>query len=196
MALPHPRYLSPKEYLTGERNSEIKHEYLDGEVFTMAGASESHNLITGNTYASLHTQLRKRRCNVYPSDMRVRTPDSSLYSYPDISVVCGDPEFDREIGDTLLNPTVVIEVLSPGTERFDRGKKLVRYRRIPSLQAYLLIAQDIAQVEIYQRQGSQWVYEDVTALSALIELQSIGCTLALSDIYEKVILLTDKGTDT
>ncbi|HUN06676.1 MAG TPA: Uma2 family endonuclease [Aggregatilineales bacterium] len=196
MALPHPRYHSPREYLLAERESEIKHEYLDGEVFAMAGASESHNIITGNTYAALHSQLRKRPCNVYPSDMRVRTPDSGLYSYPDISVVCGDTQIDREIGDTLLNPTVIIEILSPTTERFDKGKKLQHYRRIPSLQAYLLIAQDIAQVEMYLRQGDQWIYSDFTAFDAVINLPMIGCTLTLSDIYEKVILLTDKGTDT
>jgi len=137
MALPHPRYHSPREYLLAERESEIKHEYLDGEVFAMAGASESHNIITGNTYAALHSQLRKRPCNVYPSDMRVRTPDSGLYSYPDISVVCGDTQIDREIGDTLLNPTVIIEILSPTTERFDKGKKLQHYRQeAPTLPPY------------------------------------------------------------
>jgi Uma2 family endonuclease len=134
--------LTPEEYLAIERDSAEKHEYVAGEVVAMAGASRRHNLIQTDTGTSLNVQLRDRPCEVYPSDMRVKVSTLGIYTYPDITVVCGEPDLEDAEQDTLLNPTVIIEVLSPATERYDRGLKFHRYQLIPSLRDYLLIAQD------------------------------------------------------
>ncbi len=186
-ALPEIRQpITEAEYLAFERAAQTKHELLDGEVFAMSGASEAHNLISMNTGAALHTQLRGRSCKVYPSDMRVKTPDS-LYTYPDLSVVCGDSKFSDEEFDTLLNPTVLIEVLSPSTERYDRGRKFQAYRGIPTLREYLLIAQDSPHIEHYTRQpDDRWVLTEAVGMGATLSLAAIGCTLALTDVYEQV----------
>lgn len=177
--------MSVEDYLAFERASEEKHEYLNGEIFLMSGASPNHNLVFGNTYASLHAQLRQRPCIVFPSDQRVRVRDTGLYTYPDISAICGEPQFDN---DTLLNPTLIVEVLSPSTESYDRGRKFQHYRALESLQEYVLIAQDDStHIERYLRQpNNEWLLADATGLDASITLSSIGCTLALADVYEKV----------
>ena len=180
------KYVTPEDYLKFERQSETKHEYFDGEIFAMTGASEKHNTISGNAFASLHTQLRKQPCSVYPSDMRVRTYSTVHYTYPDISVVCGEAKFEDDEVDTLLNPTLIIEVLSPSTENYDRGKKFQHYRTLPSLQEYLLIAQDSVSVEHYIRKDNEWIFSDAASLEAVITLPSINCSLALGDVYEKV----------
>jgi Uma2 family endonuclease len=185
MVFPKTR-LTPDEYLTFERASEVKHEYYAGEIFAMTGASENHNLIVANTIAILHAQLRQRPCKMYPSDMRVRTRSGILYTYPDITVVCGTAEFEDKEVDTLLNPMVIIEVHSPSTEAYDRGKKFQHYRTIPSLQEYLLIAQDSPQIEHYTLRNTEWVLTDANTLDAVITLPSIECMLQLSDVYEKV----------
>lgn len=184
-ALP-KNFMTPEEYLEFERQSETKHEYLNGEIFAMSGASERHNLIVGSTYASLYAQTRKRPCNIYMSDMRVRVKGTSFYTYPDISAVCGNAEFEDDVLDTLLNPSVIIEVLSPSTENYNRGKKFQQYRKLDSLQDYLLIAQDSMRIEHYARQGEQWIFTDVTSPDGVVTLASIDCTLPLSDVYEKI----------
>lgn len=181
-----PKFITPEEYLRLERASEEKHEYFRGEIFAMSGASENHNIVVGSTYAALYAQLRKRPCQIYPSDMRVRIPATGLYTYPDISIVCGTPEFEDEVLDTLLNPTVIIEVLSTSTEQYDRGKKFQHYRTIESLQEYILVAQDTFRIEHFGRKGSQWVLTDAKTLDMVIQLFSVDCTLALMDVYEKV----------
>ncbi len=181
-----PKFITPEEYLRMERASEEKHEYFRGEIFAMTGASENHNIVVGSTYAALYVQLRKRPCQIYPSDMRVRIPSTGLYTYPDISVICGTPEFEDDVLDTLLNPTVIIEVLSSSTEQYDRGKKFQHYRTIASLQEYILIAQDSFRIEQFSRKDSQWILTDAKTLDTSIQLTSIDCTLALSDVYEKV----------
>jgi Uma2 family endonuclease len=179
--------MTPEAYLEFERASEMKHEYFGGEVFAMTGASRNHNRIVANMLASLHGQLRKRPCEVYPSDMRVKTRSTILYTYPDISIVCGEPQFEDEVLDTLLNPTVIIEVLSPSTERYDRGRKFQHYRTLLSLQEYVLIAQDSYRIERYLRQpNDEWLFSDFTAINSTLELTSIQCQLALADVYEKV----------
>ncbi|MFN8451812.1 MAG: Uma2 family endonuclease [Anaerolineae bacterium] len=179
--------MTVEEYLAFERASEEKHEYLNGEIFMMSGASRHHNIIQINVAASLHAQLRQRSCTAFPSDMRVRI-STGLYTYPDISVVCDPPQYDEsEYQDTLLNPTLIVEVLSPSTESFDRGRKFQHYRALASLQEYVLIAQDSAHIERYLRQpNDEWLLADATGLDASIELSSIGCTLVLADVYEKV----------
>ena len=187
MALPE-KFMTPEDYLEFERASEIKHEYFGGEVFAMSGASANHSTIAGNAFASLHAQLRRQPCRVYQNDMRVKTR-SVLYTYPDVSVVCGEPQFEDRVVDTLLNPTLIIEVLSPSTERYDRGKKFQHYRTIESLQEYVLIAQDSVLVERYLRQpNNEWLLSEFAGMDAVLELPSIRCRLALADMYEKVEL--------
>lgn len=181
------KLMTADEYLSFERLSEIRHEYANGEIVAMTGASEEHILITGNIHSSLHTQLRKQPCKTYMSDMRVKVSRSGAYTYPDVTVVCDTPQFeDQEVG-TLLNPTVIFEVLSPSTEAYDRGDKFQRYRRLESLQEYLLVSQQEVRIEHYIRQGTQWVLTEADSLDAILTLPSIHCTLSLADVYEKVI---------
>ena len=190
-ALPNIAWTAER-YLAYERASEERHEYLNGQVYAFAGASANHNLITANTLSSLHTQLRQRPCTVYPSDMRLKVSGTGLYTYPDISVVCGTPQFEDDQRDTLLNPTLLVEVLSPSTESYDRGRKFQHYRTLESLQEYLLIAQDSSRIEHYTRQpNGQWLLADFSQPEASLELTSIGCALLLADVYEKVALETE-----
>src|SRR5689334_5798251 len=131
-----------EEYLAMERASEEKHEFLDGEIYLMSGASRNHNRVTANTIITLGNQLYERPCSVYPSDIRVKISDFGQYTYPNVSVVCDPEHIEDSDQDTLLNPVVIIEVLSPSTESYDRGKKFQHYRTLDSLQEYILIAQD------------------------------------------------------
>ncbi|CAN5799867.1 MAG: Uma2 family endonuclease [Gemmatimonadetes bacterium] len=180
--------ISPEEYLAAEREAEYKSEYFGGEILAMTGASREHNLLVSNLVASLHPQLRGRPCELYPSDMRVKITRTGAYAYPDVVVVCGEPEFEDEHVDTLLNPTVLIEVLSPSTERHDRGRKWEHYRRLPSLTEFLLVAQDKPRIEHYLRQeGGLWLFADASGEDASLRLSSIGCTLALRDVYDRVL---------
>lgn len=191
-ALPEFKWTQEK-YLNFERESEEKHEYLNGEIVALAGASPNHNQILGNTLASLHTQLRTGPCIVYPSDMRLKVTKTGLYTYPDISVVCGSPQFDDESNDSLLNPTVLIEVLSPSTENYDRGKKFRHYRTIVSLHEYILIAQDNIEIEQFVRQADgNWLLHEISQSEASLELPSIGCILRAEDIYLKVTFEEEK----
>jgi Uma2 family endonuclease len=179
--------LTPAAYLAFERASETKHEYVAGEVVAMAGASRRHNLIQMDTGTIINTQLRGRPCEVYPSDMRVKVGALSIYTYPDITVVCGESELEDAEQDTLLNPTVIIEILSPATERYDRGLKFHRYQLIPSLRDYLLIAQDQPLVEHYScGADGRWTLAGRAGLGGRVELPSIGCVLDLAEIYRKV----------
>ncbi|HEX2906142.1 MAG TPA: Uma2 family endonuclease [Phototrophicaceae bacterium] len=191
--LPKERPMTPEEYLAFDRASEIKHEYYDGEIVAMTGAKKNHNLVAMSTGAALYSQLRQRPCEIYPSDMRVKTGDGQ-YTYPDISLVCGESVFEDDRDDTLLNPLVIIEILSPSTETYDRGRKFQHYRTLASLQEYLLIAQDSVRVEHYTRQGEQWLLTDATSLDDILTLPSVDCTLALRDVYEKVDFTTEEET--
>ena len=145
-------YLSPEEYLATERQAEYKSEYVDGVIYALAGSSKRHNLITGNVIAELNTRLRKSPCEVYPSDMKVRVPDSRKFFYPDVSVVCSESRFADDERDVLLNPILIVEILSESTAAFDRGKKFQSYQQIESLQEYLLVSQDEYVVEYFLRQ--------------------------------------------
>jgi Uma2 family endonuclease len=187
MAVASRKNWTVEEYLAFERSSETRHEFLDGEVFAMAGASSRHSLIVGALYASLFVQTEARECFVYQSDMRVQVSASGLYTYPDIVALCDTPIFDDRVQDTLLNPSVVIEVLSPSTEAYDRGRKFLHYKSIPTLEAYVLVTQDAPRVEIYLRQpDNTWVYADFTALDDLVSLPPIDCKVSLRRIYTKV----------
>lgn len=181
------RYLTPEEYLTIERQSEIRSEYLNGEMFAMSGSSREHNLIVTNLSREISTQLRGHPCETYTNDQRVHIPATGIYTYPDLVVACGEPRFQNQRFDTLLNPAVIIEVLSPNTEAYDRGEKFESYRTIESLREYVLIAQDKPRVEHYLRQdGSSWLLTAVSGLEARVSLPSIQCELALSEIYERI----------
>jgi Uma2 family endonuclease len=181
--------ISEEEYLVYERAGTIKHEYYRGRIYAMTGTKESHNLIAGNTLATFHSQLRHKPCRVYPSDMRIKVLRTGLNTYPDVGIVCGQPQFTDTIHDTLTNPTVIIEILSPSTERFDRGLKFENYRTIETLHDYLLIAQDHSHIEHYVRQANdQWLLTKATQLEEAIYLASLESTLRLEDVYEKVEL--------
>ena len=186
---------TPEEYLALERAAETRSEYIDGLLLAQAGASESHILITVNVSRELSTQLRGRPCKVYVTDMRVRVAEGGLYAYPDVVVVCGQPEFQDQEFDVLLNPILIVEVLSSSTEGYDRGLKFARYRRRPSLQDYVLVAQDRLSVERYSRQGEHWVLTEAAKLDDVMDLPSVGCTLALRDVYDKVEGLSDTAPD-
>src|SRR5258708_5016376 len=180
------RHLTSQEYLALEREAEYKSEFYKGEVFAFAGASERHNLIAANFLATIHRQLRSSPYRAYPSDMRITIPQTPHYTYADVVVVCGQPELDDDFKDNLLNPIVIVEVLSPATERYDRGKKFESYQRIASLMEYVLVSQDRPRVEQFLRQpDGRWLYSETSAEGS-IKLTSIDCELSLTDIYEKV----------
>jgi len=182
------RWISPEEYLELERRAHTKSQYLDGEILAMTGASRPHNLIVGKLIRRLGNHLSSGPCEVYPSDMRVRVRESGLYTYPDVTVVCGTPELEDAHGDTLLNPTLLIEVLSPSTEAADRGWKGDHYRPIASLQEYLIVWQDEARVLHHRRQGDrEWLLTEAEGLDARVALAAIGMELPLSQIFERVL---------
>ncbi|MBF0548971.1 MAG: Uma2 family endonuclease [Deltaproteobacteria bacterium] len=178
--------VTPEEYLALERAAGHKSEYFNGQIFALAGAGRQHNQITVNIARELSTQFRGRECAIYVNDMRVKVSATGLYTYPDAAAVCGEPLFEDDHLDTLLNPTVIMEVLSDSTEAYDRGGKFALYRRLPSLQEYVIIAQDQARVEHFVRQGTQWVMSEVDDLTGTISLDSIDCRLPLQEIYDKV----------
>jgi Uma2 family endonuclease len=181
------QFISEEEYLVFERASTTKHEYFQGRIYAMTGAKAAHNLIAGNILAALHRQLRQKPCQVYPSDMRVKVQQTGLNTYPDVVVVCGQPQFTDTVTDTLLNPIVIIEILSPSTERYDRGMKFQHYRTIDTLQEYILVAQDHVHLECFSRQeGGLWMFQEAVSKEDVLSIQSINCELLLEDVYEKV----------
>lgn len=177
---------SVDEYLAFEGESEIRHEFIAGEIFAMAGASRNH-VVLGNTISSdLLVQLGERPCEVFPNDMRVQSAMRN-YFYPDIAVVCGEEQYTNETENTLLNPTLIVEVLSPSTEDKDRGVKFKHYRSIPSLQEYWLFAQDQMLAERYLRKDEHtWEITIISDPDAVLDMPSIGCTLTLRDVYRRV----------
>lgn len=181
-------YLTEEEYLAIERRAEYKSEYYQGEMFALAGASIKHNYIVANMLAGLHNALKEKTCSVFSSDLRVKVQAAGLYTYPDVVVICGELLTDDTKRDTVLNPTLIVEVLSESTEAYDRGKKFEKYRLIPELREYVLVAQDRPHVEVFTRSdnGAQWMFRDATGTDAQLELASIDCTLSLADIYSKV----------
>lgn len=176
---------TPAEYLSFERASSTKHELINGSILAMAGAKRRHNLVNVNISSALLQQLRGRPCEVYANDMRVRV--GADFVYPDVVVVCGTPTFIDDQVDTLTNPTVLIEILSPSTAQYDRVTKRVLYQRLESLRDYLLIDPDTFHVEHYRRQpDGTWLFYETLDPTAVIALDTIACTLTMTDIYEKV----------
>jgi len=182
-------YLTPEEYLAIERKAEDRSEYFNGEMFAMSGASRRHNLIVTNIVREISQQIKGKPCEVYSNDMRVKIPATGLYTYPDVVVVCDEPKFEDEYIDTLLNPVVIIEVLSDSTEKYDRGQKFAHYRGIESLAEYMLVAQDNFKVEQFtKRSDKQWLMTEKGSLEDEIKLISIECVLQLREVYDKVTL--------
>ena len=177
---------TPDEYLALERKATFKNEYLNGEILAMSGASNAHNLITLDIGTELNIQLRSRECLVYTNDMRIRTSPMGSYFYPDVVVVCGEPRFEDNVFDTLVNPIIVVEVLSPSTEAFDKDEKFRCYQELASLREYILVSQDRVRVEHYRLIKTQWVQTEFHVREDVLPLLSIGCELPLQDIYRRV----------
>ena len=185
--LPAQTYLTPEEYLTWERKQPFKNEYHNGQIVAMSGANRWHNHITLDTAIHLNNQLMESEGEVYVSQMRVRTSPEISYLYPDVIVVCGEPRFEDDTFDTLLNPIVVIEVLSPSTAAYDRGEKFEYYKQLASLQEYILISQDKVRVEHYCRREAQWNHNTFQHLEDVLSLPSIECEVPLRAIYRRVV---------
>ncbi len=186
-ALPQPKY-SLEGYIDLDKNSEGRYEYFNGVVVELSGASLSHNRIVSNLSGNLRNELEGRDCEVLPTDMRLKVPAAFPYRYPDVVVVCGEPVIEGMQGlDLLVNPLLIIEVLSPTTEAYDRGLKFSAYQTIASFREYLLVAQDRPHVVQYVRQpNDKWLRSEVTGLDGELTLETINCTLTLRDIYQRV----------
>ena len=181
--------LSAEEYLAQERISEIRHEYLDGFVYAMAGETPEHSFICFNLAVAVGKQLEGTPCRGFSPNMKVRTDPSGLFAYPDLAVVCGEPAYHDERRDVLINPTVIFEVLSLSTEAYDRGDKFASYRHLASLKDYVLVTQTRPRVENYTRQqNNSWLLTEVDGLEGVLSLSSIDCQLSLAEIYARVVL--------
>lgn len=179
--------LTADDYLALEREAEYKSEFYNGEIFAMAGASRAHVKIVGNLNSELTQKLKKRPCNTYSTDLRLRVNATGLYTYPDIVVTCGQEIFADDQKDTLLNPKVIIEVLSDSTKDYDRGGKFAHYRKLDSLQEYILVAQDEPHIEQLVRQSDgSWIFSEINGLDATLRLNSIECEIATAEIFDKV----------
>ena len=190
MSLQPKPILNFDDWLADERTAiETRSEYIDGEIFAMTRAMESHNAIVMNIGSELHQQMKGRPCRIYASDMKVRIRAANAGTYPDLVALCGEREFQDDRRDLLLNPSLIVEVLSDSTEAYDRGGKFAIYRQVPSLREYLLVSQYRVQVELFTRGADdRWTLSDYHALHDTITLTSIGCTLALAEVYDKVDL--------
>jgi Uma2 family endonuclease len=203
MVSPQPRIrCTVEDYLALERASEERHEYLDGDIYAMAGESPEHGAICMNLSVIIGSQLRGTPCQAFAKDMKVRSgpiplpghPMKGLFSYPDLLVVCGDLEFHDPFRDVLLNPTLIVEILSDSTEAFDRGDKFRRYRTfLPMLTDYLLVAQDKPLIDHYHRvEENRWELIAIEGLGAQLHLESINCTLRLAEVYDRIVFPTQE----
>jgi Uma2 family endonuclease len=181
------QHLTAAEYLQMERAAEVKSEFRDGEVFAMSGGTYAHSIIAANIVRHFGNKLEGSGCATCTSDLRVKIEMADLYTYPDVSVVCGERQFEDGTRDVLLNPSVIVEVLSDSTESYDRGKKFEWYRRIPSLREYLLVSQREPHIDQYIRQASgEWLLRDYSGLEGRVALPSLGIEVALSEIFANV----------
>jgi Uma2 family endonuclease len=178
---------TPEEYLILERGSPEKSEYLHGEIYAMAGGSPEHSAIVVNLTSEVRGQLRGKPCQAFSNDLKVRTSAEGLYAYPDLSIVCGEPQYHDEHRDVLTNPTVVFEVLSPSTEDYDRNRKFLAYQTCGTLTDYVLIAQDEPRADYYARQGEdKWLLSTVKGLDGMLSIVSVDCVIRLAELYERV----------
>jgi Uma2 family endonuclease len=187
MAVPVFKTISATEYLEIERASKDKHELFHGRIMSMAGASISHNRIVSNMIGNLNTFLRGKDCEVFPSDLRVNIPSSESFTYPDVTIICGAPEMMDEKQDTIKNPSVIIEVMSPSTEQNDRGAKFFNYMQIQSLKEYVLISSTAVFAQTARRQSdSSWKFDELINLNDFLDIKSIAHEISLQEIYENV----------
>ena len=179
---------SPEEYLEFERTADVRHEYFDGEIYEMAGESLAHSQICANILGEMRQALKGTKCQALSPNMKIRAETHGLFAYPDLSIVCGDPEFHDQMRDVLLNPKVIVEVLSPSTQRYDQTKKFFRYRKeIPSLTDYVLIYQDIAFIEHHEKMlDGNWTFNVFEGLEGGFTLRSIECEIPMAEIYDRV----------
>jgi Uma2 family endonuclease len=189
MSLPQTSFFTPAQYLAFERATDARHEYLDGQIYAMAGESIEHSRICVNISGELRGQLKGRPCEALSPNMKVVTSSSGMFAYPDVVVVCGGPPFHDERRDVLTNPAIIFEVLSPSTEAYDRGEKFLRYRtQIETLQDYVLVSQAKPLVEHFSRRpDGSWVYEAVSGLASVLHLASVDCRLSLEEVYSRVV---------
>ncbi|HEY0051513.1 MAG TPA: Uma2 family endonuclease [Pyrinomonadaceae bacterium] len=173
------------EYLDYERYAESRHEFLDGTVYAMAGESPRHSTICFNLYATIGSQLRGKRCRGFSPNMKIASSNKGLFSYPDLAIVCGEPLYHDDKQDVLTNPRVIFEVLSPSTQSYDRGEKLLRYTNtIETLTDYVLIAQDAPLVEHFQKQADgNWLKFEISGLESILHLAAVECEIPLSELY-------------
>lgn len=181
-------HYTPDEYLAMERGAPFRSEYRDGRIYGLAGATARHNRIVLNVGSGLLTRFRGGPCATYVNDLRVRIERGNHYVYPDVAALCGEPRFQDDVLDTLMNPSLVVEVLSDTAEAYDRGEKFAEYRRLDSLLEYVLVAQDRVSVERYRRSGDVWTLTAFDAPGDVLELDSVGASLPLAEIYEGVEL--------
>ena len=187
MSRPAEQFITAADYLALERQAETKSEYLNGHIYAMSGASLKHNRIVAGLAVAVGAQLRRKPCEPFFGDMRVKVGPTGLYTYPDVVIVCGEPQLEDTHFDTLLNPKVIIEVLSDSTEAYDRSGKFAHYRALESLTDYLLVAQNQPRIEHFARQTDQsWRYSIVDGLEAEIEIATIDCVLQLAEVYERI----------
>ena len=180
-------FISEDQYLVREPEAEYKSEYRQGRMVAMSGASRAHGRIASNIHGEFHGLLKGTPCQAFTSDTRVRVAAARFYTYPDVSVVCGTPVFDDPKRGTLLNPTLLVEVLSPATEAYDRGEKFGHYKRLDSLREYVLVRQDRVCVEIFRRGvGNQWEGGIHTHANDIVSFSSVGVHMPLRDIYDRV----------
>jgi Uma2 family endonuclease len=188
--------MTAAEYFALERTSEQKHEYLGGQVFAMAGGSPKHNLVCGNLIGALRDRLRGRRCAVMPSDQHVYVEGTQLGTYPDVTVLCAAGEFHPDFPQSLVNPSILVEVLSPSTEAYDRGAKFDHYTRIASLREYLLVATDRFAVDHFLREADgTWRLTTVRGLESVLRLPSVDVGIPLAEVYENLDLVAPDGIE-
>lgn len=180
------KLISVSEYLEIERTSQEKHEYYKGEIFAMVGGKRVHAVIAGNILTKINIQIEKKSCIAFGSDMKVQVKPDGLFTYPDISALCGEEKILDEKEDTLLNPSLIIEVLSESTENYDRGKKFMLYHELESLQEYVLVSSDYKKVEIFRRTANnQWLLSDIKENEPVV-FETVQCSLSFDEIYNKV----------
>ena len=186
--------ITEAQYLKMERAAETKHAFFDGEVIAIPNANVQYCTVARDVMVALHPQVRRRGHHIFAFDMRVKVTVSGLYTYPSIAVVCGEAQFEDAETDTLLNPTVIVDVHPRSTEAYDRGEKFEQYRKLPSLAEYLLISQAKPLIEHFLRQpDGKWLLSEYSAPSDVVELPSTGCRLALADVYEQVAVVKEEG---
>jgi len=187
MSRTHIPRLTEAEYLQIERAAELKSEYFDGEMFRMAVSPPEHSLIGTNIAAHFSTQLKNRPCVAYNADLRMKIENTGLYTYPDLSIICGSLQFAEGTDDTVVNPSVLVEVISDSTEAYDRGRKFAHYRQIPTLTEYLVVSQKEARIEKFSRQPTgQWILSEANGLEATMEVPSLGIAISLSEVFANV----------